>query len=156
MHGRELPNIPLQSQKFSSFHPFLVDEKLFGNDTIILCMFLQVSLPKFAHILWHHIGSHVLYHSFSPFWCNWRHLVESDSIDHHLILISLTSTLSNAFVHVSIHSRSVDPHFSDLVQGLFWREVHVADCDMSTFQVWNYCIFINAQSHDWISFFFLI
>ena len=109
--------------------------KLVGNDTIILQVFLQVSLPNLTHLFRHQIGSHVLYHGFSPFRCNRRHLIESDCIYHCLTFVSLTSTLSNVLVHILVHGRSVDPHSFDSIQGLFWREVHIFDSDMSTFQV---------------------
>ena len=118
--------------------------KLVGNDTIILRVFLQVSLPNLTHLFWHHIVSHVLYHGFSPFRCNTRHLVESDCIYHCLTFVSLTSTLSNMLVHVLVHGRLVDPHSSNSIQALFWREVHIADSYMSIFQVRNWRFLIYA------------
>ena len=80
--------------------------KLVGNDTTILRVFWLVSLSNLAHLFRHHIGSHVLYGGFSPFRCNKRHLLESDS---------LTSTLSNVFVHALVHGRPVDPHLYDSI-----------------------------------------
>ena len=141
---------------YSQASIFATMVKLIGNDIVILGMFLQISLPNFTHLLWHYIGSHILYHGFSPFRCNKRHLIESDSIKHHGTLVSLTSTLSNVFVHVFVHGRPIDPHSSNPFQGLFGREVHIADSSVSTFQVWNCCFFIYAQPHEWISILFPI
>ena len=128
--------------------------KLVGNDIIVLCVFLQVSLLDFTHLLWHYIGSHILYHGFSPLRCNRRHLLESDCIYHCLTFIFLTSTLSNVVMHILVHGRLVDPHSLNSLQTLFWREVHIADSNMSTFQVWNCYLHIYTQPHDWISIFF--
>ena len=103
-HGRELPITQLcDTYSQASIFPMMV--KLIGNDTIILSKFLQIPLPRYTHLFWHNIGTHVFYHFLLP-------------ILVLLVVTSFTRTLIDVFMDILDHGRPINPNVSNSSQSL--------------------------------------